>query len=156
MNLALPSEEVALVDAIDPDAYGEGAVSTAYIAAKNFHSFMATVYAGTMASNHTLDAKIQQATTSGGGSVKDLTGASITQLTAAGTDSDKQAIIQFRTQDLDVANGFDFVRLTLTLASTASPFSGNTDFGAALYGFHPRHAPASDNDNASVDEIVTV
>lgn len=156
MNLALPSEEVAVVDAIDPDAYGEGAASTAYIAVKNFHSFMAVITVGTMASNHTLDAVLQQATTSGGGSVKSITGSSITTLTAAGTDSDKQVVINVRSQDLDVANGFDYIRLTLTLASTASPFSGNTDYGAVLLGFHPRHAPASDNDNASVDEIVTV
>lgn len=152
----LPSEQAALVDAIDPDAYGEGAQTTAWISAKNFHSFMAAIYVGTMASNHTIDAKLEQATTSGGGGAKDVTGSDITQLTAAGSDSDKQVIINCRTEKLDVANGFDYVRLSITLASTASPFAGNTDFGGALYGFDPRHAPASDNDAASVDEIVTV
>lgn len=154
--LTLPTEQAALVDAIDPDAYGEGAVTTAWIAAKNFHSFMASVYVGDMASNHTVDAKLEQATTSGGGSAKDVSGAAITQLTKADSDDNQQAIINLRTEDLDVENGFDYVRLSITLASTASPFSGNTDFGGALYGFNPRHAPASDNDASTVDEIVTV
>jgi hypothetical protein len=145
----LPSDQAALVDAIDPDAYAAAAYSTAWIAAKNFAAFMATVYAGTIEATGTVDAKLQQATDSSGTGVKDVTGKAITQLTAAGTDSDKQAIINCRAEELDVANGFDYLRLTVTLGTAGA------DMGAALYGFYPRYGPASDNDAASVDEIVS-
>ena len=145
---SLPSERVAIVDAIDPDVTVASTVTTAWIAAKDYHSFMAVVMAGTLGASATLDAKIQQATDGAGAGAKDITGKAITQLTQAGTDSDKQAVINLRTEELDSEGGFDFIQLSLTVAVATS------DVGALLLAVDPRYGPASDNNAVSVDEIV--
>ncbi len=142
------SEAVAIGGVIDPDANGAGALTSNYIDAGKFHSMMAIIMVGTMATNSVVDAKLVQATDSSGTGVKDITGKAITQLTAAGSDSDKQAIINVLAEEVDVRNGFSFVAIVMTTAAASS------DSSAVLLGVNPRHGPASDFDLASVDEIV--
>lgn len=145
---ALASEQVAIVGTIDPDANTAAALSTVWIPVKNFMSFMACVMAGTLGSSATLNGKLEQATTVGGSGAKDITGKAITALTDGGTDSDKQAVINLRPEELDVAGGFDHFRLTMTTATATS------DSAAWVIGINPMRAPASDHDEGSVDEIV--
>lgn len=147
---ARPSERAAIVGMIDPDVYTAATYVTGWVNAEDFASFLGIVMAGTLGSSATLDAKIEQASDSSGTGAKDLTGSAITQLTQAGTDSDKQALINFRAEDLDINNGFTHVRLSITVGTATS------DAGAMLLGFDARQYPASDTDAASVDEIVTV
>jgi hypothetical protein len=97
-----------------------------------------------MASGSTVDFKLQDATSSGG-SFSDITGKAITQLTQAGTDADKQAIINLRFDELQEDGRY--VKAVMTVATDAS------DSSAIVMGL-PRYYPASDNDIASVDEIV--
>jgi len=137
-----------ILGAIDADAYAANTYTTDWISASNFQTFMAVVMAGDLGSGATLNAKIEQATNGSGAGVKDLTGAAITQLTQAGSDSNKQAIISFGAGDLDVANGFTHFRLSMTIATATS------DAGALVIGSDPRFGPASDYDAASVDEVV--
>lgn len=144
----LPSERTAIVGVIDPDVTAAGAVSTGWVAAKDFLNFMAIVFAGTLGSSATLDAKIEQASDSSGTGAKDVTGKAITQMTQAGTDSDKQAIINVKQSDLDTNNGFTHLRLTVTVATASS------DAGGVLLGFDPAYGSANDYDVATVDEIV--
>lgn len=145
-----PSERAAVLAVIDPDAYSASTVVSAWAPAAKFSKFMAIVMAGDLGSSATLDAKIRQATDSSGTGAKDVSGAAITQLTQAGSDSDKQAVINFSADDLDIANGFTHVAISMTVATAAS------DASAILLGFDPRFGPASDNDASSVDEIVSV
>lgn len=148
MNM-LPSEAAAVVGTIDPDAYTASTVVTDYADMGKFESLMFVISVGTMAATSTLDAVIQQATDSAGTGAKNLTTSkAITQLTAAGTDSDKQVVINVRAEELDLANNFDFCALSVTTATAA------VDYGVLVLGFNPRHLPASDNDIASVDEII--
>ena len=144
----LPSDRAAIVGVIDPDVTAAGAVSTGWVAAKDFLTFMAIVFAGTLGSSATLDAKIEQASDASGTGAKDVTGKAIAQLTQAGTDSDKQAIINVKQEDLDAANGFTHLRLTVTVGTASS------DAGGVLLGFDPAYGPASDYDAATVGEIV--
>ncbi|PHP68188.1 hypothetical protein CSC94_05925 [Zhengella mangrovi] len=144
----IPSDRAAIVGAIDPDVTAAGTVTTGWIAAKDFLTFMAIIMAGTLGTSATLDAKIEQATDSSGTGAKDVSGKAITQLTQAGTDSDKQAIINLRADELDVANDFTHFRLSLTVATASS------DAGAIVLGLDPAYGTASDNDAATVDEIV--
>lgn len=144
----LPSERAAIVGVIDPDANAAGALTTAYVDMSKFERVMAIVMAGTLGASATLDFKLVQATDSGGTGSKDIANKAITQLTQAGTDSDKQAVINVMAEELDVQGGFGFVAATMTTATATS------DSGAILLGFDATHAPASDNDLASVDEIV--
>lgn len=146
---ALPSEKVAVAGVIDPDANAAGALTSDWLDMTKFGQAMAIIMAGTLGSSATLDAKLQQATDSSGTSAKDITGKAITQLTQAGTDSDKQAIINCLAEELDVDNGFTHVAIVMTTGTATS------DSGAILLGLEPRYGPASDDDLASVDEIVS-
>ena len=146
---ALPSERVAVGGVIDPEAQGAATVTSDWLDMTNFQTGLAIVLVGEMAATSTVDAKIEQATDGSGTGAKDLSGSSITQLTAAGSDDDKQVLVQFRSQDLDITNDFTHARLSVTVGTAASDLAG------VVLGMDARTAPASDNDLASVDEIVT-
>lgn len=147
--LTRPSDRAAVVGVIDPDATAAGTVTTGWIDASDFERFMAIVFAGTLGTNATVDAKLQQATDGSGTGVKDITNKAITQLTQDGTDeSDKQAVINLTAEELDVANGFTHFRLSVTIGTATS------DAGGVVLGMDARYGPASDNDAASVAEIV--
>ena len=146
----LPSEAAAVLATIDPEAQGAATVVTDYCNLGLFESVMFILLVGEMAATSTVDAVIKQATDASGTSAKNLTSSkAITQLTQAGTDSDKQVIINVRAEDLDLDNDFDHVALSVTVGTAAS------DIACVALGFNPRFAPASDNDLASVDEIVS-
>lgn len=140
-----PSDRQAVVGIIDPDAYGTGEVLSGAIDMSQWQSIQAIIMAGTLGSSATLDAKLTQATASGG-TYKDITGKAITQLTQAGTDSDKQAIINLRSEELDVANGYRYVKLSMTVGTATS------DAGAIVLGTDGRVQPGTDL--SSVDEVV--
>lgn len=143
-----PSDMAAVVGVIDPDANAAATYTSAWVDMSKYSELLAIVMAGDLGSSATLDAKLEQATDGSGTGAKDITGKEITQLTQAGTDSNKQALINLAADELDVANGFDFARLSMTVATATS------DCGAVVLGFRPRYGQASDNDLASVDEIV--
>jgi len=144
----LPSEKVAILATIDPDVTVASTVTSDWCDMSQFAQLMAIVMAGTLGSSATLDAKLEQASDGSGTGAKDITGKAITQLTDGGTDSDKQAIINVNASELDVANRFTHVRLSMTVATATSDVAG------IVLGLRPAVAPASDNDLASVDEIV--
>jgi len=146
----IPSEKVAVIAIIDPDAQVAGASTSNWANIENWQAVVAVLAAGTLGTAATVDFKLQQATDASGTGAKDITGASITQLTQAGTDSYKQAIINLNPEKLDVANGFTFVAMVLTVATATS------DTCVMMFGLNPAYGPASDNNIASVDEIVTV
>lgn len=143
---ALPSEQQALVGIIDPDAYTAATYLTAAIDMSKFESIQAIVSVGDLGTNATVDAKLTASATSGG-TYSDVTGKAITQLTQAGSDDNKQAIINLRGEEL--TEGLRFVKLSMTVATATS------DAGAFVMGANPRVGPASDNDLSTVDEIVS-
>lgn len=143
-----PSEVVALVATLDPDAYTASSRTTDYVDMEYWGGLMAVVYAGALGTSATLNAKLLQATSSTGAGAVTIAGKAITALTQAGTDSNKQAVINLQPDELNVAGGFKFVALRVVNVVTS-------DFGAAIYGVFPRYGPASANDLSSVDEIVT-
>ncbi len=151
MSLAntLGSDRVAVVGAIDPDALTANTYETGWIDMADFPRLMAIVLTGTLGTSATVDAKFEQATDGSGTGAKDVAGKAIAQLTEAGTDqSDMQAIINLHQSELDLENSFTHARLSLTIGTATS------DAGAVVLGLDARYAPASDNDAASVDEIV--
>ena len=138
----LPSDKVALMGVIDPDVTAASTVTTDWVSMSDFANAMAVVFAGTSGASATLDAKIQQASDSSGTGVKDITGKAITQMLV----SDKQSVINISENDLDIANDFTHIRLSLTVAVATS------DVGGALFGLDAAYAP--EDDAASVVEIV--
>ncbi|WP_316150440.1 hypothetical protein [Cupriavidus sp. BIC8F] len=141
------TEQVALLGEISPSSQSAGALTTAWVSAAAFQKFLALIQTGVLGASATVDAKIQQATDSSGTGAKDITGAAITQIVKA-TGDNVQAEINLDAQQLDVANGFAYVQLSMTVGTAASLTA------ASLFGFVPRFAPASDANAASVKQIV--
>jgi hypothetical protein len=144
----LPSQQAALVAVTSPATLTTGAHSSAWVSMVAFEAMMVSILAGALGTNATLDAKLQQASDASGTGVKDIAGKAITQLTEAGGDSLKQAVINVRADDLDVVNGFTHIRLLTTIGVASSVA------GAVIHGFYPHYGPASDNDASTVLEIV--
>lgn len=144
-----PSEICAVVGNIDPDAYANSTVATnEYIPLKNFRRFMAIVQAGDIVSTGTVDAKLITYTNGSGSGAEDVTGSAITQLTQAGTDSNKQVVINFDPAKLAGSAATHF-KLSVTMGTAGA------DLSAIVLGFDPLYGPASDSDTSTVDEIVT-
>lgn len=141
-------ETAALVGLIAPDAAAAGAYSSGWIKADAFNRYMAIASVGVMATGSTVDAKLEQATSSGGAGVKNVTGKVGAQLTEAGGDSNKQQVFDLIPADhLDIANGFSYFRLTITVGTAASDCDGK------VIGVDPVNGPAKDHDAASVAAI---
>ena len=144
---AKASEIVAVLATIDPVSQGAGSVATGWIPVANFHNFLAAIETGILGTAATVDAKVQQAKDSSGTGAKDITGKAITQIVKASGDT-KQALINFRGEDLDNGNGFSYVALSITVGAAASLVS------AQLYGFTPRYATADAFNQAGVVQII--
>lgn len=148
-NTSIPPSSLAgVAGIIDPDAYAAGTYTTGWVDMAKFSALLAIVMAGDLGSSATVDAKLEQATSSGGAGAKDITGKAITQLTKAGTDDNKQSLINLRADELDVNEGFRYARLSITVGTAAC------DAGGLILGMHCRYGSASDNDLTSVDQIV--
>lgn len=141
------SEQMALLATIDPVSQAAGTVTTGWVSAANFERFLAVVQTGVLGASATVDAKLQQATTSGGAGAKDVTGKAITQIVKASGDN-KQAIINLRAEELDTNNGFAFVRLSVTVGTAASLVA------AQLLGGVARNLPADALNQAGVAQVV--
>ncbi len=145
--MAYPSEKIAVVATIDPDANTAATYTSDWVNMENFHQLMAIVQVGIIAAGGTVDAKLMQATSSTGAGAKAIStaNAQITQVTTAGNDT--QQILTVRTDALDVAGGFSFVALRMTHTTAAGDSAG------LVLGINPRYAPADDLDLASVSQI---
>lgn len=142
------SESVALLGRISPISQGAGTVTTGWCNLGLYKKGAGILKVGVLGASATVDAKLQQAQDSSGTGAKDITGTSITQLTKAASDDSKEVIINIDAAQLDVSGGFAYVRGSVTVGTAASLI----DF--TLLGIEPRYGPASDNDAATVDEIV--
>ena len=141
------SELISVLATIDPASQVAGTVNTGWISAGNHHNLLALIQSGVLGTGATLDAKLQQATDASGTGAKDVAGKAITQIVKATGDS-KQALINLRPEELDVNNGFSYVRLSVTVAVAASLTS------AQLLGFNPRFAPGDASNQAAVAQVI--
>lgn len=130
-------------------AQAAAAQTSAYVSLANYHRAALVVHLGAIAATGTMTIQLLQAATSVGGSAKGIptTAAQTKTSTALVTgDANGIVVIELRTEELDVANGFEHV---------AIKYDVDTDtvaFGAILYGIEPRFAPvASTGFNEIVD-----
>lgn len=140
-------ERNAIAATLDPASQAAGTYTTGWISMANYHSLTALIQTGVLGASATVDAKLQQATSSGGAGVKDVSGKAITQIVKASGDN-KQVTIDLRDTELDVAGGFAFVRLSLTVGTAASIVS------AVVFGNNPLYVPASAFNQAGVVQQV--
>jgi hypothetical protein len=146
---ALASEQVAVVGVIDPDAYTQATYKTAAIDMSQWEEVMIIGMAGDLGSSGTLDFDVYEYTDASDGGEQEITSKSATQLTQAGTDSNKQVVINVRREDLDIRDDFRYIKAWMIVGTATS------DCGLVVVGVVPRRAPASDNDLSTVDEIKT-
>ena len=144
---AKPSEHLSVLATFDPISQAAATVTTGWVAIKNHFAIMALLQTGVMGAGGTIDAKLQQATDSGGTGVKDITGKSITQIVKASGDN-KQAIINMKAADLDTEGNFAFVRLSITVGTAASLI------GATVYGFYPHYEDGAQFNQAGTVQVV--
>lgn len=137
-------EEWAIVATIDPASQTASEKLSDEIDLKNYLELAAVVLLGALGSSGTVDGTFKAASTSGG-SYAAVTGTGITQLTQAGSDDNKQIVVHLRG---DQTGGKEFVKFSLTPGTAAS-------LAAAVVFGKPRFGPATDQDLASVDEVVT-
>lgn len=141
-----PSEQAAIVATIDPASLTANTYTSDWVDASKFDQLMAVVLLGAISSNGTFDAKLVQSAAADGSNPADVPGKAVAQLTQAGSDSNKQVVLQVRDDELSA--GYRYVALSVTTATAA------TIAGAAILGFNSNYGPASDYDLSSVDEIV--
>jgi hypothetical protein len=145
---SLPSENLAVLATYDPVSQAAATVTTGWVDMRKFLQLLAVIQTGVLGASATVDAKLQQATDSGGTGAKDITGKAITQIVKASGDN-KQVMINLRPEQLDVNNNFAFARLSITVGTAASQVS------ALLLGVQPRNGLASDLNQAGVVQIVS-
>ena len=141
------SEELSILATIDPASQAAGTVTTGWVSVTNFHALLAVVETGVLGASATLDAKFQQAQDNIGTGAKDVASKALVQIVKA-TGDNKQALINLKPEDVDNANGFAFVRLSLTVGVAASIVSGK------LLGMNPRYATADAFNQAAVVQII--
>lgn len=143
---AKPSARATVAAVLNPVSQAAATVTTGWVSMATYDAVLALLQVGALGASGTVDAKLQQASDSGGTGAKDITGKAITQLTKAGTDDNKQVAINCRSDELDVAGGFTHVRLSVTVGTAASLIS------AVILGMDARYQPATAA--TTVDEVV--
>ena len=141
------SEELSILATLDPASQAAGTVTTGWVPVANFHALLGVVETGLLGVAATLDAKFQQAQDNIGTGAKDVTGKAIVQIVKA-TGDNKQALINLKPEDIDNANGFGYVRLSLTVGVAASIVAGK------VVGMNPRYATADAFNQAAVVQII--
>lgn len=128
---AKPSELIDVVAAIDPDAYSAAAVSSGYVDMSDYEAVLACGLVGDMVSTATFDLKLQSSTTASSGT--DVSGKAITQLTEAGSDDNKQALINLRGEE--ITEGDRYVKMVRTLGTAGA------DSACLMLGFKGSMVP---------------
>lgn len=142
------SEQLAILTTLDPSNQAVGVANSNWITLSSYHSLLAMIETGALATGGTVDAKLQQAQDANGTGAKDIAGKAITQLSQGGNGASRQALINLRPEELDVNGGFAFVRLVVTVG-TAAAFTA-----AQLLGMNPRYEPADGANQSAVAQVV--
>ena len=142
-----PTERIATLATLDAASFAAGTVTTGWVNAGQFLHILTYIKTGVLGASATVDAKLQQAIDSAGTGAKDVVGKSITQVVKA-TGDNKQVFINLKGQELDVTNGFMFVRLSVTVGVAASIVD------ATLFGMIPRFGSTEQFNQVAVVQIV--
>jgi hypothetical protein len=141
------SESLAVLATINPTSQAAGAATSGWVSMADARRILALVSVGVFGASATVDAKLQQASDSSGTGAKDVTGKAIVQLLAAGGNN-VQALINVNSDELDTANGFGYVQLSVTVGAAA------TETSAVVLGGNARYEPASAFNQVGVVQIV--
>ena len=145
-NVLVPQHlKTPILGVISPQSASAGTYTSGWVAVATLGRVYAALNIGAITGSGTVDAKIQQASDSSGTGAKDVSGTSMTQIVGS-ANSNKQVTIEVRPAQLDMANNFTHVRLSVTTATAASLIS------AILLGCNAKYEPQAQA--ASVAESV--
>lgn len=145
---AQPSEKAAVVAIIDPQQLANGAntLNSDYVDMSKFAEALFIFMTGTI--DTTVDCSVRESDDTGGTNEGTLSGKTATQL-AASRDN-KQVVINVKADELGAGKRYVRGRLVVNAGG-----AGTNSVAALALGLAPRFGPASDDDLADVDEIVT-
>lgn len=140
-------ERMAIGDPIDPASKSANTYTSGSIDMSKFRRAIFILSVGSMAASSTVDATLHEsADDSTFGAMSGGSGNSITQLTQAGSDSNKIVTIEVRSDQL--SSGKRYVRLSVVVAVDAVLLC------VIPIGMDPIYSPANSLNNAAVDEQV--
>ena len=145
-NQAL-TERMALVSTLDPVSQSADTVASDVVDMQNFRRVIFILSVGAMGTGSKVDMTIKGDTASNGSFATTITGKAITQLTQAGTDANKQVMVEVTAEEV-AAQGFRYIRAAVVVAVEASLIS------LVGLGEFMRYSNATAKDLSSVDEIV--
>lgn len=140
-----PSDQITTLAVMNPVSQAAATVTSDWVSLADLDAIMVTLQTGVMGTSATIDAKLRQAKDASGTSAKDITGKGITQLVKASNDND-QVVLNCRSEELDVNNGFTHAQLSITVGTAACLIS------ALLQGVNARYQPKAHA--ASVVQVV--
>lgn len=140
-------ENVAVLGTIDPVSQSAGSANTDVIDTSLFEKILFIVKVGALGASATVDFDVKADSASGGSYSTSVTGKAITQLTKAGSDDNKQVLVEVDANALRAQNAsFRYIRGTVTVATAACLVD------VTVLGFGCTYGPASQYNLASVDE----
>lgn len=142
-NEGKATERIAVLGAVNPQSGAAGTYDTPGVDMKLFDRALFTILAGALGASATVDAKLQGSADNS--TFADITGKTITQMTKAGTDDNKQAQIEISSSELLKAGAtYRYVRCRVTTAVAASLIA------VLAQGFDCAYHPASLQNAATV------
>lgn len=144
MGIANASERVALLGGINPQLLDDASATSDWVPMKNFDRVLVIVRVG--ATDTTVDAKLQGATSAAGAGAADLSGKAITQL--SGTDDNKAVLLEVKAEELSAT------QTHVAVVVTAGDGATGAYVHAEILGFDPRYMDAANFDSADVAQIV--
>lgn len=142
-----PSQVMALVGTVPPSSAAAGIQLSGWIDISQFEALMGIIQNGALGASATVDAKFRQATDNIGTGAKDVTVTAMAQNVVA-TDNNKLNVINLLARDVDFANGFRYVALSITVGVAASLVSG------LVISINERFGPAALQNATGVKQVV--
>lgn len=114
------------------DSIAVGNHTTAWFALRDYHRAWCYIDIGDMVAGASLDVWLEQATTVAGAGAKAITGKAITQMLQASGHGDDWLCIELQTEELDVTNNFDCIRVRYYVGGAA------VELSITLFAIEPR------------------
>lgn len=141
------SEQLAVVGVVNPASLTANTYLTGVIDMLLHRRALFILAVGALTTDNTTDFSVVGDTASGGSYATTITGKVITQLTKAGSDDNKQVLVEVTAEEV-AAQGLRYIKGKVVTATAAALGCVVALADATRYG------PASAYDLASVDEIV--
>jgi hypothetical protein len=117
------------------DSMAIGTHDTGYLLMENYHRWAAVLDVGDMAATATLDFSVRQSIDAAGTTTAAITGKAATQLTQAGGDGNECVVIEGRTEELNIAGGYEYIYARVIVAAAA------VEYSLIVYGICSRYEP---------------